>query len=205
MGLLKLSTARNKMVFMVDETDHITGLASLTLTITASKDGAAFASITPTVTDRGSGWYNLALTTSHSDTLGDLALHITSTGADPLDVAWEVVTDLPGLSVASVSGAVGSVAAGGITAASFAADAITAAKVAADVGTELADALLKRDLSAVTGEAARSPLNALRFLRNKWSIATSTLTVTKEDDTATAWTATVATTAGNPISSVDPA
>lgn len=205
MGLLKLSTARNKMIFMVDETDHITGLASLTLTITASKDGAAFASITPTVTDRGSGWYNLALTTSHSDTLGDLALHITSTGADPLDVAWEVVTDLPGLSVASVSGAIGSVAAGGIVAASFAADAITAAKVAADVGTELADALLNRDMSAVSDTNARSPLNALRFLRNYWAIVTSTLTVKKEDDTTTAWTATVATTAGNPISSVDPA
>jgi hypothetical protein len=39
--------------------------------------------------------------------------------------------------VASVTGAVGSVASGGITAASFAADAITAAKIAADVTTEL--------------------------------------------------------------------
>jgi hypothetical protein len=82
----KQSTAKNLMVFMVDETDHVTGLAGLTLTITASKDGAAFGSISPTVTDRGNGWYNLALTTSHTDTLGDLALHITSTGADPLDM-----------------------------------------------------------------------------------------------------------------------
>jgi hypothetical protein len=43
--------------------------------------------------------------------------------------------------VASVSGAVGSVGAGGITAASFAADAITAAKLAADVTTELQSGL----------------------------------------------------------------
>ncbi len=41
----------------------------------------------------------------------------------------------------NVTGSVGSVAAGGITAASFAADAITAAKIAADVGTEIATAV----------------------------------------------------------------
>lgn len=100
--MLKQSTARNKMIFMVDETDHVTGLAGLTLTITASKNGGAFASVTPTVTDRGSGWYSLALTTSHTDTLGDLALHITSTGADPLDLADEVLVDLPGAEYATV-------------------------------------------------------------------------------------------------------
>lgn len=65
----------------------------------------------------------------------------------------------------------------------------------ADIPTaiENADALLKRDWTAVSGEAARSMLNALRFLRNKWSISSSTLTVTKEDDTTSAWTATVST------------
>jgi hypothetical protein len=102
MSLLKQSTARNKMGFMVDETDHVTGLAGLTLTITASKDGAAFASISPTVTDRGNGWYNIALTSSHTDTLGDLALHVTSTGADPLDLQYDVVTDLPGAEFTTV-------------------------------------------------------------------------------------------------------
>lgn len=100
--LLKQSTARNRMVFMVDETDHVSGLAGLTLTITASKDGAAFASISPTVTDRGDGWYNLALTSSHTDTLGDLALHVTSTGADPTDALDEVVVELPGAEFSTV-------------------------------------------------------------------------------------------------------
>lgn len=71
--------------------------------------------------------------------------------------------------------------------------------------TENADALLKRDMSAVTGEAARSPLNALRFLRNKWAVAASTLTVTKEDDTTTAWTATVSSNpSADPIVGSDP-
>ena len=86
MRKVKQSTAKNVMVLMVDSTDHITGKTGLTLTITESKDGAAFSSITPTVTERGNGWYNLALTTSHTDTLGDLALHITGTSADPADM-----------------------------------------------------------------------------------------------------------------------
>lgn len=91
---LKQSTAANVMVWMADSADHLTGKTGLTLTITASKDGAAFGSITPTVTERGSGWYNLALTSSHTDTLGDLVLHITSSGADATDlyarvIAWD--------------------------------------------------------------------------------------------------------------------
>jgi hypothetical protein len=90
MRSLRQSTAYNLAVFMTDASDHIAGKTGLTLTITASKDGAAFASITPTVTERGTGWYNLSLTTSHTDTLGDLALHVTSAGADPTDLACQV-------------------------------------------------------------------------------------------------------------------
>jgi len=70
--------------------------------------------------------------------------------------------------------------------------------------TDIADAILKRDWTAVTGEASRSVLNALRFLRNKWSISGGTLTVEKEDDSTDAWTAAVSTTAGNPVSTIDP-
>jgi hypothetical protein len=80
------SSAKNVMVMMVDATDHITGKTGLTLTTTASKDGAAFASISPTVTERGNGWYSIALTGSHTDTVGDLALHVTGSGADPCDL-----------------------------------------------------------------------------------------------------------------------
>jgi len=71
--------------------------------------------------------------------------------------------------------------------------------------TNIADALLKRDWTAVTGEAARSVLNALRWLRNKWSISGTTMTVTKEDDSTSAWTAELGTTAGaDPVTSSDP-
>ena len=72
---------------------------------------------------------------------------------------------------------------------------------------DIADAFLKRDMSTVSGEAARSPLNALRFLRNKWTVSTGgTLTVYKEDDSTAAWTATVtADTGASPITANDPA
>ena len=69
-----------------------------------------------------------------------------------------------------------------------------------------ADALLKRDMSAVTGESARSPLNAIRFLRNKWDVAGGVLTVKKEDDATTAWTAAITSNASaKPIVGSDPA
>jgi hypothetical protein len=70
----------------------------------------------------------------------------------------------------------------------------------------IADAILKRDWSAVTGEAARSMLNALRHIRNKWAIAGGTKTVYKEDDSTSAWTSTVTGDgAAQPIVADDPA
>jgi hypothetical protein len=75
----------------------------------------------------------------------------------------------------------------------------------AAAATAAADALLKRDMSAVAGEAARSPLNALRALRNKVSVAAGTLTVTKEDDLTAAWTGAVTTDAtASPVTGIDP-
>lgn len=71
---------------------------------------------------------------------------------------------------------------------------------------KIADAILKRDMSAVTGASARSPLNALRAMRNRVTVAAGTMTVYAEDDSTTAWTATVTSDAGaNPITGVDPA
>lgn len=145
-----------------------------------------------------------------------------------VQTAGDIIARLPAALVAGrMDSSVGAVVDGVLTAAKFAAGAFDAVwTVAARVltagtnialakgtgvtgfndpsSTDNADALLKRDLSAVTGEAARSPLNALRFLRNKWAIAAGTLTVRKEDDATTAWTAAVTTAAGNPVDSIDP-
>jgi hypothetical protein len=72
--------------------------------------------------------------------------------------------------------------------------------------TQNADSLLNRDMSAVSDTNARSPLNALRLLRNKWTSSAGTLTVTEEDDTTTAWTATLTgDAAADPVVGSDPA
>lgn len=87
------------------------------------------------------------------------------------------------------------------------AGALTSLAQASDVPTaiENADALLTRDWTMVTGAAARSVLNALRFLRNKWFVSGGTLTVTEEDDTTPAWTGTVDSDAGaDPITGNTP-
>lgn len=94
-----------------------------------------------------------------------------------------------------------------------------AAKTAAQAGdamtltaggvTEVADGVLDRDMSAGTdsgSDSVRTPRQALRFLRNKWSVAGTDLTVTKEDDTTPSWTAVVTKTAGaDPVTGSDPA
>jgi hypothetical protein len=133
--MIKQSTTRNLMVFLTDSTDHVTGLTGATLTISLSKNGAAFASISPTVTERGNGWYNVALTTSHTDTLGDLVLHITAASADPIDLREQVFALLPGDSV---------------VVASIAADAVNASALATDAVTEIQTGLATAsDLTAV--------------------------------------------------------
>ena len=97
------------------------------------------------------------------------------------------------------------IANGGIGAASFAANAFDAAALAQDASREIADEILNRDIAGGASGGARNVRNALRAIRNKTAISGGTLTVYQEDDTTSAWTATVATTAGDPISSVDPA
>jgi hypothetical protein len=100
------------------------------------------------------------------------------------------------------------VAAAGITATSLDNDAITAAKVAADVHTEAADVLLARDIGSGTLAGStdeRAVRAALRAIRNKWSISGTTYTATKEDDTTTAWTATLTTSGvAEPVTASDP-
>lgn len=222
--LLKQSTERNRMILLIDSTDHISGKTSATLTITASKNGAAFASITPTVTERGNGWYSLALTSSHTDTLGDFALHITASGADPTDIVDQIVAALPGevasanltqvLGTAITESGAGRLAASLTHFLDVATPALTVESaiqggdcftllgtpalgtVSDDIAAlpsaqDNADTLLKRDWTAVTGEAARSVLNALRFLRNRWTVTAGILTVYEEDGTTLAWQANV--------------
>jgi hypothetical protein len=71
---------------------------------------------------------------------------------------------------------------------------------------EIADAMLLRDWTAITGTVPdRSTLNALRFMRNKWIAEGSILTVYQEDDSTPAWTAALTANAmATPIVGVQP-
>lgn len=77
--------------------------------------------------------------------------------------------------------------------------------------TAVADGWLNRDMSSGTDSGSttvRTPRQALRFLRNKWSVAdgTATLTVTKEDDSTASWTSELATSSSAaPVVGSDPA
>lgn len=53
--------------------------------------------------------------------------------------------------------------------------------------SDMTEAILKRDWTTVSGEAAYSMLNALRMLRNSWNTSTGSIVVMKEDGVGTAW------------------
>ena len=113
------------------------------------------------------------------------------------NAATTITTALTTTFTGNLTGSVASVTA-------LAADSVTASALATDAVNEIADGLLGRNVSGGSS-TGRTVKQALHFLRNKWSIAGGTLTVTDTDDTTASWTATVSTTAGNPVSTVDPA
>lgn len=107
--------------------------------------------------------------------------------------------------VASVSGSVGSVASGGITATSIATGAIDADAIATDAVDEIADGILNRNIAGGSS-SGRLVKDAFRAIRNKSVVSSGTLTVYQEDDTTSAWTATVGSDpTAEPIISIDPA
>lgn len=123
--------------------------------------------------------------------------------ATNIDVDQVVASVTAGVSVGVGGIASTSFAAGAIDAAAIAANAIGASELAADAANEIADALLARNIAGGSS-AGRIVSEALYVLRNKVSIAAGTMTVTLVDDATPSWTAAVTTTAGNPISAIDP-
>ena len=100
-------------------------------------------------------------------------------------------------------------AAGAIDASAIAANAIGASELAADAANEIADAVLDRNMATGTDSGSstvRTVRQALRALRNKFTISGTTRTVMKEDDATTSWTSTISTDASaDPIVGDDPA
>lgn len=103
-------------------------------------------------------------------------------------------------SVASVTGAVGSVTGnvGGNVTGNLGGTLTSTERNA------IADALLARNIAGGSS-TGRIVAESLAFMRNKWAISGSTLTVYGTDDTTALWTATITSASGNPVTSVDPA
>lgn len=115
-----------------------------------------------------------------------------------------VNNDKTGYAIGAGGIAATSFAAGAIDAAAIAANAIGASELAADAANEIADALLARNIAGGSS-AGRLVSEALYVLRNKVIIAAGIMTVSQVDDVTPAWTAAISTTAGDPISAIDPA
>ena len=151
---LKQNQTANVMVLMIDSIDHITGKTGLTLAVEISKDGGAFATETGnvTVTERGNGWYSIAITGTHTNTLGDLVVSGTSAGADPGERISVVVANIESDTYAKVpSGNIADYKAdttGLATEASIqgvSGDIVSLDSDIADIATDLADIDLELD------------------------------------------------------------
>jgi hypothetical protein len=132
-----------------------------------SVDGGAFANLgtLPAVTPAGG--VAVKITLSQAETNGDniIVRCVDAAGAEWCDLMLDIQTvtrqldDLayPSGSIASVTGAVGSIAAGGITATSFGTSAIDAAALAPDATTEIATGILATALAELTADPGVTP------------------------------------------------
>lgn len=204
MSFLKQSTSVTiRLGPFLDKTDGVTEETALSPVVEVSKNHGAFAarSSATAISHDAAGWYAIPLDTTDTGTLGNFIVK-SDDSANHLPV-WREFTVIPANVYDSIVSGTDLLQ---VDTTEWAGAATNSADSALLSGNEVADAVLKRDMSAITGEASRSPLNALRLLRNKWSVSAGTMTVTKEDDTTSAWTSAVVGTPGaDPITSSDPA
>ena len=162
---------------LVLSSDHITGATgkASTIILTIAKNTAVGFSAPAgapgtIVTEIGNGWYAWNPVAADRDTLGELRIHVFEPSSDPYDEKYDVVQYDPYAYVSLPS----------------------------SERTAMADAILTRDWTQIASWPARCLLQALRVLRNKWSVAPTTgvLTVCTEDDTTTAWQGQLQTQAG---------
>lgn len=86
---------------MVLTSDHITGATGKTVTATILKSGdTTFVSPSGTITELGSGWYQIEANADDASNLGVLSLHATASGCDPTDEEYTVVASLTALASA---------------------------------------------------------------------------------------------------------
>jgi hypothetical protein len=190
--LSESTAARRRIpVLLVDATDGFTPKTGQTApTVTISKNGATAVSGAGTFTEVANGVYYYEFTVGEADTLGWIALNVQKATCRQYNAIIQVMAyDYAAgsnLGLTNLDQAVST------RMASF-------TYTAPPSTTAIADAVLNRKLDS-TGDGTdtlneRTVRSALRAMRNKVSVASGVMTVTKEDDLTTAWSATLSNTA----------
>lgn len=123
---VKQSTALTLPFFVHDVSgDAVTGLVDAGFTKRISKNGAAFAAMTVTITEMENGWYSIPLSVAHSDTLGLLTIVFTHGSSKQINLQFRVEAKLiDDLNDISNPVTVGTINANAINAAAVAASAL---------------------------------------------------------------------------------
>jgi hypothetical protein len=77
--------------YLIDASDHVSGLPGSNPSVAISKNSGAFAVAVGGVTELGSGWYAWTAVAADRNALGEVAVHIEAVGADPVDFHLEIV------------------------------------------------------------------------------------------------------------------
>src|SRR5258708_6269283 len=100
MAILKQSTTFTRTFMMIASSDHISGLTGVAVAGNLSKAGGTRAPAGRTLTQvhatHNPRLHKIALTTTDTNTLGDLAYHCTATSADPTDFIDQVCGNILG-------------------------------------------------------------------------------------------------------------
>jgi hypothetical protein len=177
------TAARRRIpVLLVDATDGYTPKTGQTApTVTISKNGATAVTGTGTWTEISNGQYYYEFASGEVDTLGWISVNVQKTACRQYNAVVQVMAyDYAAGTNLGLSNL----------------DATITSRPAA---TAIADAVLVRNI-ATGGDGdgsttERTVRSALRAMRNKVVVASGVMTVYKEDDTATGWTATLSNTA----------
>jgi hypothetical protein len=84
-------TSKKVILYMVDDSDHVSPETGLTLTVRVSKNGGAFAAGAGSVAELEDGLYAYTFGAGDVDTLGPVVIKATATGADQCVVEGRVV------------------------------------------------------------------------------------------------------------------
>lgn len=98
---IKLGETTSLKIF-INTTDGKTGATGLTPSFSFSKAGTTMSTVNgPLSTEDAYGWYDVGITTAHTNALGDVAFHSTGAGQDPVDFKirivpgdWQDVSDI---------------------------------------------------------------------------------------------------------------